>query len=111
MLAIQKKSTWRPPATTSSTSDGAREPVNQSTASMAGPRDIVDGAARTVDPLVAGLSSGEHAHGVFFKGSCLHAENVIDGVRCGFSPGTRRARRANPRGLDRGRHKVIDEAL
>ena len=31
------------------------------------PLDVVDGAARIVDPIFAGLSSGEHAHGVFFK--------------------------------------------
>jgi len=31
------------------------------------PLDIVDGAARIVDPIFAGLASGQHAHGVFFK--------------------------------------------
>jgi NAD(P)-dependent dehydrogenase (short-subunit alcohol dehydrogenase family) len=31
------------------------------------PLDIVDGAARIVDPIFAGLSSGQHACGVFFK--------------------------------------------
>ena len=51
---------------------------------MAGPLDIVDGVARNVDPIVAGLSSGEHAHGVSFKDSYLHAEDVIDGVRRGL---------------------------
>jgi NAD(P)-dependent dehydrogenase (short-subunit alcohol dehydrogenase family) len=31
------------------------------------PLDIVDGAARIVDPIFAGLAAGQHAHGVFFK--------------------------------------------
>ncbi len=31
------------------------------------PLDIVDGAARIVDPVFAGFASGNHAHGVFFK--------------------------------------------
>jgi NAD(P)-dependent dehydrogenase (short-subunit alcohol dehydrogenase family) len=31
------------------------------------PLDIVDGAARICDPIFAGLNSGEHAFGVFFK--------------------------------------------
>ena len=31
------------------------------------PLDIVDGAARIVDPVFAGFASGAHAHGVFFK--------------------------------------------
>jgi NAD(P)-dependent dehydrogenase (short-subunit alcohol dehydrogenase family) len=31
------------------------------------PLDIVDGAARICDPIFAGLASGEHAWGVFFK--------------------------------------------
>jgi NAD(P)-dependent dehydrogenase (short-subunit alcohol dehydrogenase family) len=31
------------------------------------PLDIVDGAARIVDPIFSGLSSGQHACGVFFK--------------------------------------------
>ena len=31
------------------------------------PLDVVDGAARIVDPIFAGLASGEHAWGQFFK--------------------------------------------
>ena len=31
------------------------------------PLDIVDGAARICDPIFAGLNSGAHAHGQFFK--------------------------------------------
>ncbi len=31
------------------------------------PLDIVDGAARIVDPIFAGLATGQHASGVFFK--------------------------------------------
>jgi NAD(P)-dependent dehydrogenase (short-subunit alcohol dehydrogenase family) len=31
------------------------------------PLDVVDGGARIVDPIFAGLSSGQHASGVFFK--------------------------------------------
>lgn len=31
------------------------------------PLDVVDGAARVLDPLFAGLASGEHAFGKFFK--------------------------------------------
>lgn len=31
------------------------------------PLDIVDGGARIVDPIFSGLSSGQHASGVFFK--------------------------------------------
>ena len=31
------------------------------------PLDIVDGAARSCDPIFAGLSTGEHAWGRFFK--------------------------------------------
>ena len=31
------------------------------------PLDIVDGAARIVDPIFSGLLSGQHASGVFFK--------------------------------------------
>jgi NAD(P)-dependent dehydrogenase (short-subunit alcohol dehydrogenase family) len=31
------------------------------------PLDIVDGAARVCDPFFAGLLTGEHAHGIFFK--------------------------------------------
>jgi NAD(P)-dependent dehydrogenase (short-subunit alcohol dehydrogenase family) len=31
------------------------------------PLDIVDGAARIVDPIFAGLGSGTHAWGIFFK--------------------------------------------
>jgi NAD(P)-dependent dehydrogenase (short-subunit alcohol dehydrogenase family) len=31
------------------------------------PLDIVDGAARIIDPIVVGLSTGEHPWGVFFK--------------------------------------------
>jgi NAD(P)-dependent dehydrogenase (short-subunit alcohol dehydrogenase family) len=31
------------------------------------PLDVVDGAARIVDPIFTGLSSGEHRSGVFFK--------------------------------------------
>jgi NAD(P)-dependent dehydrogenase (short-subunit alcohol dehydrogenase family) len=31
------------------------------------PLDIVDGAARVVDPYLSGLVSGEHAWGKFFK--------------------------------------------
>lgn len=31
------------------------------------PLDVVDGAARIVDPIFAGLQSGQHARGVFFK--------------------------------------------
>jgi len=31
------------------------------------PLDVVDGAARVLDPFLAGLTTGEHAHGKFFK--------------------------------------------
>jgi NAD(P)-dependent dehydrogenase (short-subunit alcohol dehydrogenase family) len=31
------------------------------------PLDVVDGAARVLDPYLSGLSTGEHAHGKFFK--------------------------------------------
>jgi NAD(P)-dependent dehydrogenase (short-subunit alcohol dehydrogenase family) len=31
------------------------------------PLDIVDGAARICDPIFAGMNSGEHAFGLFFK--------------------------------------------
>ena len=31
------------------------------------PLDVVDGAARVLDPFLSGLTSGEHAHGKFFK--------------------------------------------
>jgi NAD(P)-dependent dehydrogenase (short-subunit alcohol dehydrogenase family) len=31
------------------------------------PLDVVDGAARIVDPIFSGLASGEHAWGQFFK--------------------------------------------
>jgi len=28
---------------------------------------VVDGAARVLDPFLSGLTTGEHAHGRFFK--------------------------------------------
>jgi NAD(P)-dependent dehydrogenase (short-subunit alcohol dehydrogenase family) len=31
------------------------------------PLDIVDGAARVLDPFLSGLHTGHHAHGTFFK--------------------------------------------
>jgi len=31
------------------------------------PLDVVDGAARVLDPFLSGLATGEHAHGRFFK--------------------------------------------
>ena len=31
------------------------------------PLDVVDGAARVLDPFLSGLNTGEHAHGRFFK--------------------------------------------
>jgi len=31
------------------------------------PLDVVDGAARVLDPFLSGLTTGEHAHGRFFK--------------------------------------------
>jgi NAD(P)-dependent dehydrogenase (short-subunit alcohol dehydrogenase family) len=35
--------------------------------SFSPPLDIVDGAARIIDPIVVGLTTGEHPFGVFFK--------------------------------------------
>jgi hypothetical protein len=31
------------------------------------PLDVVDGAARVLDPLLSGLRTGRHPHGRFFK--------------------------------------------